>query len=165
MIFFIDFDRTVFNAHHFLNDLVRESLNKNVFDVTKLYEYVYPDALTFLEKRKEDNDTTVLVTRGDPEVQKTKAEYARVLDFFSAAQFVSEGAKSRAIGEYLETNPLKEGEQAFFIDDTVFELQDVKNTHPFITPIRMRRADAKNLHIESPELTEAADFNDIESML
>lgn len=165
MIFFIDFDRTIFNAHGFLNDLVHDALAEKAFDIKRFPRYVYPDAIPFLENRKAQGDTLVLVTRGNPEVQKTKAQYAEVLSYFSEAQFVAEGPKSQAIGTYLEAHPIQKDEQAYFIDDTVFELQDVKNMHPFIVPIRMRRADAKNHHIESPELTEVADFTEFENRL
>ena len=76
MIIFIDLDRTVFNAHRFLNDLVRGALNEEPFSLSQFPQYVYHDAVPFLQKRKELGDTIVLVTRGDPEVQKTKADYS-----------------------------------------------------------------------------------------
>ena len=164
MIIFIDLDRTVFNAHRFLNDLVRGALNEEPFSLSQFPQYVYHDAVPFLQKRKELGDTIVLVTRGDPEVQKTKAHYSGVLDFFSEALYVSSGPKASPIGEYLEVHPVGDN-KVYFVDDTVFELQDVKETHPFIEVIRMRREDAKNHHIESPHIISVRNFTEFDALL
>lgn len=164
MIIFVDLDRTIFNAHHFLNDLVRGAIKEEPFSLSRFPAYVYEDALSFLKKRKELGDTLVLVTRGDPEVQETKARYSGVLEFFSHAFYVPSGPKATPIGDYLASYDVG-AEQVYFIDDTVFELDDVKTTHPSIRVIRMKRPDAKNLHIAAPHLQEVSSFDEFQELI
>lgn len=159
MIYFLDLDRTIFNTHAFINDLVRSVTTGTQFERESFPKYLYPDALEFLKREKERGSTLVLVTRGDPEVQKTKAEYLGILPFFNETCFVPEGPKAVPIASFLQGR--ESSEESCFVDDTIFELMDVQKTVPRVKIIRMRRPDSKNVHEETPEMQSVSSFDEL----
>lgn len=164
MIFFLDLDRTMLKTDDLTIGLVRAAGRNEKFNLSTLSEYVYPDVIPFLKKARTSGHTLVLITRGDPELQKAKAAHSGITEFFDDALYVESGSKSSAIQEYLSANR-HSPENAVFIDDTVFELEDAQNAHPSIRVIRMKRPDAKSLHIAAPHLQEISSFDEFQELI
>jgi phosphomannomutase len=80
-----------FEEHAKLMDVQEEKLLE---EMRKCQEYLYED-LEKLEKLREENDL-VIVTRGDPVIQKEKLEYSGVLQYVDEYEIVKEGTKDVA---------------------------------------------------------------------
>lgn len=165
MIFFLDFDRTLFDTEKFYNALERGLIMpSDSVILADIGKYLYEDTLNFLESRNKNGDKCVLVSRGEVLIQNTKFESSGLSKYFLHALYV-DGNKTKAdvIKDYLDKNPTQD--KLFFIDDTIKELEGVISSIPKINTVRMRRISAKNHGQEEKNLTEVANFNDLVSIL
>lgn len=167
MIFFLDFDRTLFDTEKFYNALERALIvPEDVLSISDIKNFLYADSLPFLDERKVAGDSLILASRGTIIIQKTKAEQSGILAYLSDALYVEPGtSKGSAIQAYLAEHPVVEGEKAFFLDDTITELEEVQKQCPSVQSVRMRRASARNAGQEAPHLTEVKNFSELKALL
>jgi len=165
MIFFLDFDRTLFDTEKFYNALERALIVPgNPVTVEDLARYLYADSIPFLEERTRAGDICILVSRGEVVIQKTKAENSAIIPYLSDALYVGPGkSKGDAIQTYLNMHPGTQ--KSFFLDDTITELEQVAEKCSDVTVVRMRRVTARNAGQEAPHLAEVKDFAGLKALL
>jgi hypothetical protein len=159
MTLFLDFDRTLFDTERLYARLGASLLLPFLTGAESFEELLYPDTLPFL--RAHAKDDLVLVTRGIPALQRLKAEKSGVLRRVSHALYVSEGTKALAITKHLSAHLLRE--PAYFIDDMPEELAAVRDAHPRIQCVRMRRPTGRTSLLPGPhgipEVRDLAEFS------
>lgn len=165
MLFFLDFDRTIFDTEKFYNALEKGLIiPSEALSLESIEQYMYEDTLPFLQRRTEMGDTLILVTRGELVIQKTKVENSGIASFFLEKLYVqNEESKDAAISAYLGRHEVTG--KTCFVDDTISELEAVKAHCPEVLVVRMRRSTAKNAGTEAPHLLTAATFAELESVV
>ncbi|XKT74497.1 MAG: hypothetical protein ACJKTH_00145 [Patescibacteria group bacterium UBA2163] len=163
MLFFLDFDRTLFNTEAFYNALEADFIlgTQNV-TLSDLSPFLYDDVSGFLAAWKKAGHELVVVTRGVEEVQKAKLENTRLISRITEALYVTEGGKSEAIRRYLAQH--SENTPAVFADDSLNELADVRDNVPGVQVVRMRRPTAKNAGEEAPEFIAVQNLFELEKV-
>ena len=162
MMYFLDFDRTLFDTERFYNALERGLIiPDDALSLDQLSSFLYADTLPFLKRHQDD--TLVLVTRGERLIQETKVLNTLIEDFFDELLYVPEGSKGVAIEAYLNAHPEQAGVPMFFLDDTIAELESIRTHFPdTLTVVRMRRLTAKNAGEPASHLNEAYTLDEFE---
>lgn len=150
MTYFLDFDRTLFDTDPFKEYLqerlgvvgateaefyakLTEALksSESMFARGELEKFIYPDAREFLEARAQK---TVIVTYGNPDLQRAKIESA-LATLQVDALYVGAVRK----GEFMRDRVSSYVGPYAFVDDTVVELENMKTHCPDIPCFEMRR--------------------------
>jgi len=151
MMYFLDFDRTLFDTNAFiayfgarigetnltepkakalLSDL---SASKSIaFTPGELAPFVYPDVPEFLRAL---GNEAVIITHGDPIIQQMKIENALTGIPRVSAIYVGQEPK----GPHLAARLVGSGTRALFVDDTPLQLESVGVHCPAVTLYEMRR--------------------------
>lgn len=96
-------------------------------DVNKrVKEFLFPDAVSFLEGINKLDDTVVLLSLGDPETQEMKVKGCGIDHFFDRMFMVNE-KKSQIIHEVVGNH---EKTSIWFINDKVRETKEVVEQYP-----------------------------------
>ncbi|MGB4076504.1 MAG: hypothetical protein WBK28_02250 [Minisyncoccia bacterium] len=154
MIHFLDFDRTLFNTDAFKEYLaVREndsriteepeidvgkSLDEQVqrgelsFAPGELVPFIYPDVPEFLRQL---GNEAIIITFGNTALQQLKVTNALAGSVRVTALYTGDVLK----GEFLKKWPGYYGQEAFFVDDRVHELEIMSTLFPAMRTFEMRR--------------------------
>lgn len=94
-------------------------------------EFLFPDAISFLEIIKEKKQPMILLSLGDPEAQERRVKLSGVHDFFDRVFFVND-TKVHVVKGLLDHH---KPEKVWFINDKVKETIDVVESSPQVTPV------------------------------
>jgi|GEM_PF-2753764 len=115
-----------FNPDHFLTLLEKKYLINRKHaksgieqSINQCADLIFPGAIDFLEKIPE-SFYKVLLTLGDPEYQREKAEISKIDQLFDSCQYITD-EKWLAISKLIKPN-----EEFIIIDDRIDALQEVK---------------------------------------
>jgi FMN phosphatase YigB (HAD superfamily) len=101
-----------------------------------LRRYLFPDVLPFLQKAKRNAARLSLLSFGDPEWQRYKAQASHLGDYFDEMFFTaSEGGKARLVQEHAK----KIAKRVVVVDNDPTELDLVKDLEPGIETYWMNR--------------------------
>ena len=130
-MFIIDFDDTLFDTHAFKQVLTNlpEDLYKQS---SRIKEFLFPEAVSFLEFLKETNQPLILLSLGEANWQKTKIDITGIGRFFDLVCITAD-AKEEAVGKIL--NDFKMKKDIWFINDKIEETKKVIQEFPHLKPI------------------------------
>lgn len=133
MMYFFDFDRTLFDTDSFKKDYT-EAVQTRKLSAPHgaLAKYVYPDVPEILRAL---GNEAVIITYGDVAWQRAKVESALADIVRLTVLYAGDAVKA----EFLKQWPGYYGAPAQFIDDTVEELDSVAAAFPAIKNYEMRR--------------------------
>ena len=146
MDFIFDFDRTLFDTAHFVNEAApyKESglyITPAIWDILDATTFVYSDVLSFLQKIGKEHSTilTAMTPTLGPlarEFQKAKLERSGVSAYTRQVIFM-EGKKGKYVKEIFSGKP------TIFVDDTLEQLQSVKAFCPEVVCIQIIRPNSE----------------------
>ena len=154
MIYFLDFDRTVFDTDTFKDYLsirerdpriveepeadVARMLNERThsgaltFSPGELTRFLYPEVSTFFIRT---GNAAIIITFGNIALQQAKLESALQGIVHPEVLYTGDVLK----GQYLKAWPRYDGQEATFIDDRVMELEAMAQEYPNMHLFEMRR--------------------------
>lgn len=94
-------------------------------------EFLFPDAISFLETIKKTGQPMILLSLGDSQAQELRVNQSGVHKFFDRTFFVND-TKVHVVKEVLDHH---KPEKVWFINDKVKETLDVVKVCPVVTPI------------------------------
>lgn len=114
---------------------ILEELNEFMIDTNP---YLFNDSVDFLKAF--DDEFICIISYGEPKFQKMKIGECRVGKYCEEIKITDE-LKSKAMEKELEK--MADGEEVFFIEDRVEQIEDVKMKFPFVKTIFMRRPEGR----------------------
>jgi len=134
MMYFLDFDRTLFNTDAFIASMQSRlaALDDLSFAPGELTPFIYSDVPEFLRAL---GNEAVIVTHGNPVLQRMKIESALAGIPRVSAIYVNQELK----GPHLATRLAGSGARALFVDDTPLQLESVETHCPAVALYEMRR--------------------------
>ncbi|MFA7245417.1 MAG: hypothetical protein WC070_04555 [Candidatus Magasanikbacteria bacterium] len=100
----------------------------------KINNFLFEDAIYFLESLKESKQDLYLLSLGDENFQKLKVEECRISKYFKQAFFRGKD-KELVVKEILAENKDSKDSNVFFINDKIEESQKIKNDFPEVKVI------------------------------
>lgn len=97
----------------------------------KLYKFLFPDTVDFLESLKKYNQPIILLSLGDPNFQEFKLEGARIREYFNHIFMVSE-PKYKALSDIFK---FENASNVWFINDKVEETKDLVGKFSVLKPV------------------------------
>jgi len=181
MIFFLDFDRTIFDFDFFEKEILaprpefKTYLDKaaqfesgslerqkiwaelasklDYVDGSNFTQCVFPDSRSFFEKHASN---IVIITFGNKSFQKLKVEKSLTGIEWKDTLYVEKGLKGPVVKKFLQEN-----QEAVFVDDKLENLVSVKSECPWVSVYEMRR-DGEGGEGSYPVIR---DFNELESLI
>src|SRR3989344_3941979 len=133
MMYFLDFDRTLFDTEAFIASMQsRLEAGDLSFAPGELALFIYPDVPEFLRAL---GNEAVIVTHGNPVLQRMKVESALTGIPRVSVIYVDQEPKGPRVARRLAGS----GVPALFSDDTPLELASVETCCPNIRLFEMRR--------------------------
>lgn len=141
-----------------INDLIEKNVvDKSILiDIDKIFDnvedYLYQDALLFLEKVK-PNNKLVLLTYGNKTYQERKINSSKIKDYFDEI-IITDKSKASLELDY---------QNGIFVDDNTDVLQELSTRKPSKL-IRIKRSNnpRSNVVINNNFIEEYKDFNEID---
>ncbi len=123
-------------------------------------EFLFADAVPFLNRMLSLNVPMTLILHGEKEYQKDKVEGSAIADFFKRVHY-SDKSRQQIINE-LEIDP---NQKTFWISHNLSDMVKVKEKYPFINPVIKRRADIPLVHYRETGFLNFENFNDMQDYL
>lgn len=151
--FLLDFQNTLFDEQKYEEFLYAEKGGVQDFEEGELSPFLYPDVLPFFKRRA--NDTCIIVSGGDEELQKEKVEKSGLGAYISDMWMTGSTPK----GEVLEERRHElTDEPIIFVDDSAAHLESAQERIPEIVPVRIQRAE------DESDMVVMSDFETIQNL-
>lgn len=124
----------------------------------RIKEFLFPDAVSFLEEINELDDTLILLSLGDPETQEMKVKGCGIDHFFDRMFMVNEH-KSQIILEIVGNHT---GKGIWFINDKVRETKEVFERYPSLKVVLRK---SPNIDIQEYEESGFPFFSSLSEIL
>lgn len=137
-----------------------EAIQKIVEVNKRAREFLFLDAITFLNRMLSLGVPMTLILHGEKDYQKEKVEGARVADFFKKVHYSD---KNRL--QIVEELQLPRDGKIYWISHNLSDMVKVKQNFSFINPIIKRRADIPLTHYRETSFLNFDNFQDMQDYL
>lgn len=123
-------------------------------------DFLFPDAVPFLNRMVSLNVPMTLILHGEKEYQKEKVEGSLIADFFKKIHFSD---KNRL--QIIDELQLTRADKTYWVSHNLSDMVKVKQAYPFISPIIKRRADVPLIHYRETSFLNFDNFNEMQDYL